>query len=411
MHLGVGEQHRELGTGEAEKRRAPRPQRLAIGQAFERAVEESVRLELDHHLAELREAGRAAVLIARDGAALTPVVGEHERGDVVGELVEQRVPRRRRHDAARDQRREGDLEVHLVVGRVDAGGVVDGVGVDAAAGERDLDASALREAEIAALADDPGAELARVDPHRRVDAVADLGVGLALRLHVGADAAVEEEVGRHAQHRLDQLIAVDGFGGDAEHRTRLGREPDGLGAAADDHAAAAQEVGTIVGPARARRARRGARARRTTSPDRGRGRGRRDDGRTPRAGARVRERKRPLPKTSPLMSPMPVTVNGSLCDVTAVELAEVQRHALPGAARRDAHLLVVVALRPARGEGVAEPEAVLGRDGVGDVGKRRRALVGGDDEIRDRARRDRPRWRAGRRGRRPGCRSGRAGRG
>ena len=67
--------------------------------------------------------------------------------------------------------------------------------------------------------------------------------------------------------------------------------------------------------------------------------------------------------------------------VAAVELAEVQRDALPGAARRDAHLLVVVALRAAGREGVAEPEAVLGGDGVGDVGEGRRALVGGDDEI------------------------------
>ena len=35
-----------------------------------------------------------------------------------------------------------------------------------------------------------------------------------------------------------------------------------------------------------------------------------------------------------------------------------------------------------RGEGVAEPEAVLDGHGVGDVAERRRALVGGDDEIR-----------------------------
>ena len=43
---------------------------------------------------------------------------------------------------------------------------------------------------------------------------------------------------------------------------------------------------------------------------------------------------------------------------------------------------MVVALRAARGERVAEPEAVLERDRVGGVRERRRALVGGDDEVR-----------------------------
>ena len=66
----------------------------------------------------------------------------------------------------------------------------------------------------------------------------------------------------------------------------------------------------------------------------------------------------------------------------AAELAEVALDALPGTARRDAERLVVVALRAARGERVAEPEAVLDRDRVGRVGERGGALVGGDDEVR-----------------------------
>src|SRR3712207_8646508 len=43
-------------------------------------------------------------------------------------------------------------------------------------------------------------------------------------------------------------------------------------------------------------------------------------------------------------------------------LAEVPAHRLPRAARGDAHRLVVVAGRAAGGEGVAEPEVVLGGD-------------------------------------------------
>ena len=47
----------------------------------------------------------------------------------------------------------------------------------------------------------------------------------------------------------------------------------------------------------------------------------------------------------------------------------------------DAHRLVVVALRPAGGERVAEPEPVGRGDLVGDVGELRGALVRGDDEV------------------------------
>src|SRR5690606_34442632 len=64
------------------------------------------------------------------------------------------------------------------------------------------------------------------------------------------------------------------------------------------------------------------------------------------------------------------------------ELAEMPLHGLPRPARRDAHLLVVIAGGAARGERVAEPEAVLGRKGVRNVRERGRALVRGDDEIR-----------------------------
>src|SRR3546814_12040144 len=44
--------------------------------------------------------------------------------------------------------------------------------------------------------------------------------------------------------------------------------------------------------------------------------------------------------------------------------------------------LVIVAVAAPAGEGVAEPEIVVGGDCVGDVGEARGALVGGNDEIR-----------------------------
>ena len=64
------------------------------------------------------------------------------------------------------------------------------------------------------------------------------------------------------------------------------------------------------------------------------------------------------------------------------EDATVPAHALPGAARRDPHLLVVVAVAATRGERIAEPETAVGGDLVGDVAERCRALVGRHHEVR-----------------------------
>ena len=50
--------------------------------------------------------------------------------------------------------------------------------------------------------------------------------------------------------------------------------------------------------------------------------------------------------------------------------------ALPGTAGRDRHFLVVIAGGTAGGKCIAQPKAVFGRNGVGDVGESSRALVG-----------------------------------
>ncbi len=99
-----------------------------------------------------------------------------------------------------------DLDVDLVVGGVDARRVVDEVGVDAAAVAGEFDAPALREAQVAALADYLAAEFVAIDPQRVVGQVTDVGIGLAGRLDVGADAAVPQQVHRRFQQGADQRV-------------------------------------------------------------------------------------------------------------------------------------------------------------------------------------------------------------
>ena len=76
-----------------------------------------------------------------------------------------------------------------MVRAIDAGGVVDEVGVDAPAGARVFDAAELGNAEIGALSDHPAAQLSSIHPNRIVRPVAGLGVALALGFDEGTDAA------------------------------------------------------------------------------------------------------------------------------------------------------------------------------------------------------------------------------
>ena len=194
------------------------------------------------------EARAALALGDRDRLGLQVVVAQHEVADLVGHAGEQRIALLERHVAARDDVAEQDLEVDLVVRGVDAGGIVDRVGVDAsalAAGPADLrefDAAALGDAEIGAFADHARAQLAPVDAQRVAGAVADLGMRLVRRLDVGADAAEPQQVDRRAQCGADQLRRRQRLGLDAEHAPHLRRQLDGFQLALEDAAAGARSA-------------------------------------------------------------------------------------------------------------------------------------------------------------------------
>ena len=141
----------------------------------------------------------------RQRLRLEVVVAQHERRDLVGHVGEQRVALLFSQLAVGHRQPEQDLDVDLVVRGVDAGRVVDRVGIDPAAGLRIFDAPELRAAEVAAFDDDLAAQLATVDAQRVVGAVADLCVGFARCLDVGADAAVVEQVDRRLEDRVHEL--------------------------------------------------------------------------------------------------------------------------------------------------------------------------------------------------------------
>ena len=215
--------------------------------------------------------------------------------------------------------------------------------------------------EVAALADDLAPQLLAVDPDGVVGAVADRrALVLGGRLDVGADAAVPEQVDRGQQDRVDQL----GRGHrrrrpwQAERLGHLGRDRDRLQRTRSKTPPPAEiSERVVVGPRRARAGRTAAAARRRRSPASGVGSTKTCRWSKAATSRMCSESSMPLPKTSPLMSPTPTTVKSCGLGVDA-HLAEVPLDRLPGAAGGDAHRLVVVAGRAARGERVVEPEAV-----------------------------------------------------
>jgi hypothetical protein len=99
--------------------------------------------------------------------------------DVVGHLDEQRIALPRKRAAFDHLAVERDLDVDLVVRTIDAGRIVDEVGVDPPAMAGEGDARRLGDAKIRALADRPRAEILGIDAQPVIGRIADLDMVLA----------------------------------------------------------------------------------------------------------------------------------------------------------------------------------------------------------------------------------------
>ena len=85
---------------------------------------------------------------------------------------------------------EQDLDVDLAIRGVDTSGIVDEIRVDASAREAELDACTLRQAEVAAFADNFAPQFIGIDSYIVIAAVSGIAVTFDRGFDVGADAAV-----------------------------------------------------------------------------------------------------------------------------------------------------------------------------------------------------------------------------
>ena len=172
--LGVREEHGQLGRCEAESRGAPVAELLVGRERFHFTVEVARLLERADEPGVHVLHRRGLFVGVGERARLAIVVAHDEPRDLVAHGLQQRVPIVDGELAGRDDAVEEHLQVDLVVGHVDARAVVDRIRVDEAARERELDAAALGEPEVAALADDAAVQLGAVDAHGVVRLVADV---------------------------------------------------------------------------------------------------------------------------------------------------------------------------------------------------------------------------------------------
>ncbi len=379
VHLGVGHEHGILGTGQTLAFALAFGQFLVGGQELDGALEQADVFEPAHQVLLSIEQVHGPGGGQLDLLRLVVVVLQHEESHLVGHARQQVVAALQREAAGFLHGAQQDLDVDLVIGAVHAGRVVDGVGVDQAAGLGEFDAAVLRAAEVAAFAEHLAAQLVAVDAEGVARLVAHLDVALVAGLHISADAAVVEQVHRRLEDGVEQLVGRHGGGLGADDGARLRAQGNGLGAARENATALADEALVVVVPAGARQFEQA-----LALGKAGRNVGARVD-----EDVTVVERQHQLDLAGQQHAVAEHiarhVADAGHCEGLGLcvhaQAAEVALDRLPRAARGDAHLLVVVAHRAAGGERVAQPEAVGRAHAVGDVAEGGRALVGGDHQV------------------------------
>ncbi|MCY1168558.1 hypothetical protein D9M73_85560 [compost metagenome] len=373
------QQHRQLGPGQPTTLGGTAQQIVIARQPLDRAVERTARLE-DLDQADIaRHVTRAIALGDRQRQRLQPVILQHEMRDVVGHPGEEGVALVITEATLDHLAVERDLDVDLIIRAVDPGRIVDEVGIDAPAARRKGDTRGLGDAEIRAFADRGGAQILGIDAQPIIGGVADRDVVLGARLHVGADAAEPDQIDRGLEDGRDQRARLHFALFQPERGPDLLRELDDLVGAREHAAALGDERSVVIGPARPRQSKHT----RTLGPAGG------------GVGIRIEEDMAVVERRDDLQrfaEQHAVAEHVARHVATADDadrlrlhvhaaLGEVALDADPRALGGDAHRLMVIADRATAGEGVAQPEFMLERDRVGDVGEGCCALIGGNHEI------------------------------
>src|SRR5208282_1883641 len=168
--------------------------RLAGGQHGLHPGQDAAILDGLEMVAKLGQVRAAAKLLEAERQHLIAIVSDDAVGDFAGACGKRAVARVESELAASYGRIEQNFQIDFVIGHIDAGRIVDRVGVDTPAGERVLDARLLGESEVAAFDDYFGAKVRRGDSACVVGVIGDFGFGLGGGANVSPDAAVVQQI-------------------------------------------------------------------------------------------------------------------------------------------------------------------------------------------------------------------------
>src|SRR5690606_7223815 len=114
---------------------------LIVGQELDRAIQPSRSFQTPNEPHMPGQQSRRTRFRQAQRATLQIVMRKHERRDLIGHLAEQCVALLESEFSSVDSSVQQDLDVHLMIGGVDAGGIVDEVRINATASQRVLNAS------------------------------------------------------------------------------------------------------------------------------------------------------------------------------------------------------------------------------------------------------------------------------
>ena len=252
LQLAIGGKDRQLGprqttTGAAEFRNV-----LGIRQPLDLAVQSTFALQQTHEAGMCAQFYRRLRLLQGQAQGLGVVVRQHMGRDIVGHAGQQRVPGRPIQLAGAFKLSGKDLDVHLVVGGVHAGGIINGVSIDASAIAGEGDPAGLCEAQIGAFTHHLASEFRRIDADGVIGLVAGVCMALGGGFHIGSDAAQIQQLHPGLENGPDQVQGRQLVVLQVQHSLHLGADVEGLGVAREDPAAFRDQLGPVVRPGRPR---------------------------------------------------------------------------------------------------------------------------------------------------------------
>ena len=141
----------------------------------------------------------------RQRLSLLVIITQHQGGNFVGHFFQQRIALLFRHIPALDDIPQQNLDIHLVVGTIHTGRVINGIGVNPPTQLRKLNTGSVGHAQIGPFANDLCAHFIGINPQCIIGAIPDIRVAFIGMFHIGPDTAEPQQVHWHPQRRLNQL--------------------------------------------------------------------------------------------------------------------------------------------------------------------------------------------------------------